>query len=262
MEDLGQLLFEKIKELVELEVQEIELKFAIFNNRALSKYNEKVELINENFIQQSKFYGKKVEDYENEKNDIIDKYNKEFQKIYDKRRIQYINIVNEIREMQSNQKIALANIENLYSEWDSLIDSKEQKEGSTNLFDEINKKLLALTDKYEKYDGVILECEKKLDDCIVALEEDFNSIMKYRNNSLIVPKKENFLVKLFNKIFGGNKKFKKEVIDKMNFEIDDIQKNDSKLLEIIDSQTVLLVAKIEELRQQINLEYSTATENS
>ena len=137
MEDLGQLLFKKIKELVELEVQEIELKFAIFNNRALSKYNEKVELINENFIQQSKFYGKKVEDYENEKNDIIDKYNKEFQKIYDKRRIQYINIVNEIREMQSNQKIALANIENLYSEWDSLIDSKEQKEGSTNLFDEI-----------------------------------------------------------------------------------------------------------------------------
>lgn len=289
MENLGKRLYEKIKELSDIEVQEMELQFAIFNSKAIANYEEKIELINNNFIEQSNYYGKKIEDFENEKNEIISRYSEEFQKIYDTRKDQFINIINEIQEMQSNQKIALANIESLYNNWDSVLNSEEYEDYVTkkqkyeyiinisknnediqkytdslkklkNPIDLINIKMAAVVDKYEKYDGVIFECEKKIEDCIKALEDDFNSIMKYRNNSLVVPKKENFIVRLLNKLFGGNKKFTREVIDKMNDEIDDIQKNDLKLLEIINDQTINLVAKIEELRQQINSEYKVAVE--
>ena len=129
-----------------------------------------------------------------------------------------------------------------------------------NPVDSYNNKLIALVDKFEKYDGLVFECEKKLDDCIIATEEDFETLMKYRNNNLVEQKKENIFVRLFKKLFASKRKFKKEVIEKMNSEIDDIQNSNIKLLDIIENQTINLVAKIEELRYDINYEYSIATE--
>ena len=289
MENLGVMLFNAVKELSDIEVQEKELKFAIFNNRAVANYEKRIKVIVDNFANQSAYYGKQVNDFIDEENIIIQRYNEEFQKIYDKRKNQYVNIVNEIQEMQSNQKIALANINSLSQNRDSIIKSREFQDYMSqkdefeynisisknnadieeyknsldkliNPLDDIDEKLVAVADKYEKYDGLIFECEKKLDDCIKALEDDFDSIMRYRNNSLVVPQKENLLVRLFNKIFGRNKKYKTEVIDKMTFEIDDIKENNLQLLEVIDKQTINLIAKIEELRYNINFEFNTSTE--
>ena len=288
MENIGTSLLERIKELSDIEVQEKELKFAIFNNKIYTSYEEKIKLISDNFDEQLQYYRKK-DNYGDEKEKIISRYNEEFQKIYDKRKEQFINIINEIQEMQSNQKIALANIESVYRSRDSIFESEEYKEylNNKNKFeyminitknssdiekyknklinlknpvDSYNNKLIALVDKFEKYDGLVFECEKKLDDCIIATEEDFETLMKYRNNNLVEQKKENIFVRLFKKLFASKRKFKKEVIEKMNSEIDDIQNSNIKLLDIIENQTINLVAKIEELRYDINYEYSIATE--
>ena len=288
MENIGTSLLEQIKELSDIEVQEKELKFAIFNNKVYTVYAEKIKLISDNFEGQLQYYGIK-DNFKDEKEKIIARYNEEFQKIYDIRKEQFLNIINEIQEMQSNQKIALANIESLYRRRDEVFDSEEYQEyiekknkyeyiinisknGSNiekyekrlvklrNPLDSYNNKLLALVDKFEKYDGLIFECEKKLDECLIATNDDFESVLKYRNNSLVEKKKENIFTKIFKKLFSGNKKFKKEVIEKMNNEIDDIQKSNVTLLEIIDRQTINLVAKIEELRYDINFEYNIATE--
>ena len=129
-----------------------------------------------------------------------------------------------------------------------------------NPMDDVDRKIIALADKFEKYDGLIYECEIKLKDCLHAIEDDFDSIMKYRNNSLVVPQKTNFFVIILRKIFNNNKKFKKEVIDKMNSEIEEIKGKNEQLLEVIDQQTISLIAKIEELRYNINFEYNKAVE--
>ena len=288
MENIGTALLERIKELSNIELQEQLLRLAIFNNKVYSNYEEKIKIISNNFEEQLQYYGK-TDIFNDEKEKIIGRYNEEFQKIYDKRREQFINILIEIQEMQANQKIALANVESVYKSRDSIFESEEYKEYLENKnkyeyiinitknssdiekykskliklrnpLDFYNNKLVALVDKYEKYDGLVFECEKKLDDCIIATEEDFESVMKYRNNNLVEQKKENIFVRLFKKLFSGKRKFKKEVVEKMNIEIDDIQNNNAKLLEIIESQTINLIAKIEELRYDINYEYSIATE--
>jgi len=288
MENIGTALLERIKELSNIELQEQLLRLAIFNNKVYSNYEEKIKIISNNFEEQLQYYGK-TDIFNDEKEKIIGRYNEEFQKIYDKRREQFINILIEIQEMQANQKIALANVESVYKSRDSIFESEEYKEYLENKnkyeyiinitknssdiekykskliklrnpLDFYNNKLVALVDKYEKYDGLVFECEKKLDDCIIATEEDFESVMKYRNNNLVEQKKENIIIRLFKKLFSGKRKFKKEVVEKMNIEIDDIQNNNAKLLEIIESQTINLIAKIEELRYDINYEYNIATE--
>ena len=227
MENIGTALLERIKELSNIELQEQLLRLAIFNNKVYSNYEEKIKIISNNFEEQLQYYGK-TDIFNDDKEKIIGRYNEEFQKIYDKRREQFINILIEIQEMQANQKIALANVESVYKSRDSIFESEEYKEYLENKnkyeyiinitknssdiekykskliklrnpLDFYNNKLVALVDKYEKYDGLVFECEKKLDDCIIATEEDFESVMKYRNNNLVEQKKENIIIRLFKK---------------------------------------------------------------
>ena len=286
MKNFGKELFDSIKELSDFEVQEKEVRFAMFNTILLNSYNEKIDKISDNFDSQTSYYGKKIEEYANEKDSILGKYDQEFQKIYDKRKEQYFNILNEIQEMQSNQKVALANIEMIYKVRKKIIDSGEYDNYlhkmkkykhivSTSLvraefdkytkllerlkdpFEDTNKKMEALIDKYEKYDGLIDECEKKLEDCINAAEEDFNTIVKFRNNELAKVSKPNIISKIMIKIFG-KKKYKKNVIDKMNSEIDSIEEDSNRILETINNQTIMIIAKIEEIRAKINFEFKEA----
>ena len=63
MENLGVMLFNAVKELSDIEVQEKELKFAIFNNRAVANYEKRIKVIVDNFANQSAYYGKQVNDF-------------------------------------------------------------------------------------------------------------------------------------------------------------------------------------------------------
>ena len=219
MKDLGSKLAVYIKELSEIEVLEIEILFAKFNNILKQYYEEKIKAIEENIDEQILFFGKKIEDYETEKSRIISKYTDEFQKIYDQRKEQYYNIIAEIQEAQANQKIALTNFTTV---------TNSIKNNSSNMYD---KKQVALIEKYNNYDVIINEFIKKLDECIDNSINDFNEIVKYRNSNLDTIKKSNIIVNLIHKImnkFSSKSKIEKEVIQKMESELLEIENNDNK----------------------------------
>jgi len=290
MENLGTRLMTQIRDLSELEVQKLEIQIAKFNKEISSYYETKISTIEENIDSQIEYYGKNVSDHENEKNRILDKYKKEFQKIYDIRKEQFFNIQVEIQELQANQKIAFANFKKVaddrkafeesskYSEYilkrqelENVINSTVNKEEFekysellANLKDPLEtytSKLEALVNKYAGYDEIILECEAKLTDCILSAKKDFDEIAKYRNTNVAILENGNFITNLINKIlsrFAGKSKFEKDVIQKMESELVEVEKSNLEITNAINEQTIYLVAKIEELRDVINSEFNIA----
>lgn len=292
MENIGTRLMTQIKDLSDLEVQKLELQLAKFNKEVSSYYEDKINTIEENIDSQIKYYRKNISDYKEEKDRILNKYKKEFQKNYDIRKEQFFNIQVEIQELQANQKIAFANFKKIaedrkkflesskYSEYilkkkefqeivKSTVNREEFEKYSELLenlkdpLDSYTAKLEALTNKYAGYDEIILECEAKLTDCILATKKDFDEIAKYRNSDVSVIENSNFLVNLINKIlnkFAGKSKFEKDVIQKMENELVEVEKNNIEITDSINEQTIYLVAKIEELRDIINSEFNLAIE--
>ena len=256
MKEIGKDLLDKIQELSNLEIEEKQIKYAYFNNRIMECYNEKIKIISSDFDKQSEFFGKHLEEYITEKSKIMDKYNKEFQKIYEKRKELFVCIETEIEEIELNQKTILNNIEKIYSSRNKVLedkncDAKARVEQSEHV-------IKALIDKYEKYDSLIKECENKLEECMVATEKDFENLSKRKETALIVPKKENFFEKLFGIFFSKKKKYKKEVIGKMNTKIDEIQNANEKITREIEKQTINVISKVEEIKNNINTEFKAA----
>ncbi len=249
MKQIDNKLLEQIKNLSELEVLEMDILFAKFNKLLFECYEEKISYIQKNIDDQIIAFGKKIDDYTNEKNSIVTGYINEFQTIYNQRKEQYYNIIVEIQELQANQKIALANFVTFINK------------NSEEPLDNYEKKLSALITKYDAYDAMVAECEKKLDDCITASIEDFNEIVKYRNSNLEVVKKQNPIINFFSKLlkkFTKKEKFEKEVIEKIKEELSNVEIKNSDMVNIIEQQTIDLIAKIEEVREQVNLEFKLA----
>lgn len=291
MEKFNERLLKELTEMTKTEALELQVKYAIFNKKLKDSYEEKMNVIVKNFEEQAKFYGKKVEDCIDTKNSIISKYNAEFQKIYDIRKEQFYNVVAEIQEMQSNQKIAMANMMKINAQLEDLSDSESYKEYIENKtkfeyminttlkkaeFDKYTellenlknpsenyyKILYALADKYDGYQSVISECEKKLIETTEAALLDFETIVKYRTVSIAVKKSNvfsNFIQKILS-IFGGKARFEKEVVKKMESEIADVEKTNNEIVEVVAEQTLSLVSIIEAARAEVNSAYNSAVE--
>ena len=256
MEEFGKELAQWIQKLSNLEINEKQIKYAIFNNKVKEFYNEKNKMITKDFDKQSEFFGKHLEEYITEKTKIMDKYNKEFQKIYYKRKEQYFSIETEIEELELNQKIVLNNIEKIYVTRTKVL--KDKKCDIKAKVEQSEVVIKALIDKYEKYDALINECENKIDECISSIEKDFENIVRKRDVAILIPKKESIFEKLFGIFFSKKKKYKKEVIGKMNNEINEIQNSSEIILNGIEEQTINVIAKIEEIKNNINLEFKSA----
>lgn len=256
MEEFGKELAQWIQKLSNLEINEKQIKYAIFNNKVKEFYNEKNKMITKDFDKQSEFFGKHLEEYITEKTKIMDKYNKEFQKIYYKRKEQYFSIETEIEELELNQKIVLNNIEKIYVTRTKVL--KDKKCDIKAKVEQSEVVIKALIDKYEKYDALINECENKIDECISSIEKDFENVVRKRDVAILIPKKESIFEKLFGIFFSKKKKYKKEVIGKMNNEINEIQNSSEITLNGIEEQTINVIAKIEEIKNNINLEFKSA----
>ncbi len=291
MENVGTRLMTQIRDLSELEVQKLEIQIAKFNKEISEYYETKISTIEENIDSQIRYYGNNISDHKEEKDRILNKYKAEFQKNYDTRKEQFFNIQVEIQELQANQKIAFANFKKVAEDRKSFLESSKYAEyiskkqefqkvvNSTvnreefekyselleNLKDPLDtytSKLEALINKYAGYDEIILECEAKLTDCILATKKDFDEITRYRNSDVAVIEGGNFITNLINKIlnkFAGKSKFEKDVIQKMESELVEVEKNNLAISDSINEQTIYLVAKIEELRDVINSEFNLAT---
>lgn len=292
MDNVGSRLMQELKDLSEVEIQKLEVQFAKFNKEVYGYYALKIEAIENNIDNQIRFFGKKPEKCQEEKDYILGRYKDEFQKTYNKRREQFFNLQVEIQELEANQKIAVANFKkivedknkilrnNIYSdymgkrkEFQRIINTTlnhNEFDKYSKLLDELDdpleiytKKLNALINKYAGYNEIIIECEKKLYECIRGTKNDFDQITKYRNNNFIVIKEGNFIINFFKKIsrmFNGRAKLEKDVFEKMEEELVDIEENNLLTINSINDQTINIVGKIEELRDVINLEFKLAME--
>lgn len=285
MSVIGDKLLNSIKELIEIDVLSLQLNMAVFNSKVIENYKSKISVIEKNIDDQISFYGKKNEDCIDIKQKLIDKYNIEFKKIYDSRRKQFENILNEIQIMKSNQSIAIANMDRVIMErehflandksYDTYIKQKNEfeelinknlnpkeveeyyrlLENLTDPLDVYHNKLEMLIEKFEDYDAIVEECEKKLEECTNACLEDFEEIIKYRNQSIAVFSKTNAISKILNKflnLFIGKNKFEKEFIKKMEDELLNIQNTNIKLVEAIDNQTIIIIEMIQNIRNEVS----------
>ncbi len=66
-----------------------------------------------------------------------------------------------------------------------------------------------------------------------------------------------FINKLLNKI-SGNSKLEKEVIQKMESELVNVENSNNEIVNVISEQTITLIATIEQLRDTINSEFKLA----
>lgn len=290
MEEFGTKLLNVMNDFMELEILKSQILYAKFQNTLKEDYDIKIKSVEENFLGKARLYGKSVADCENEKNSIVGKYKVEFQKIYDSRREQYINLQNEIQEMVANKMVVIANFKQIavnkqefiksdkYVEYinkkkkyqniiDTTLNSEEYNkhfkllEELKNPLDIYDKKFISLATKFDNYDEAIIQCEKKLEECIEAAKGDFNEIMKFIDTSLELAKKENIFSKIINKILNSlskDSKFKNNVIQKMENDIINIQKDNEEIVKLIENQTIGLIATIEEVRANINAEFNVA----
>lgn len=285
MNVIGDKLLNCINELIETDILKLQLDMAEFNSKVTKNYKDKIAVIEKNIDDQISFYGRKIEDCIDTKQKLINKYDIEFQKIYDSRRRQFENILNEIQILKSNQSIAIANMDRVIMERESFlindtsysiyinkrnellnfvnkkVDEKETEkyykllENLTDPLEGYHNKLEKLVEKFEDYNEIIKVCEKQLDECTNACLEDFEEIVKYRNQSIAVNSKSNIVSKIFNKIrtiFSGKNKFEKEFVSKMEEELLNIQNTNTELVQIINNQTIEVVEMIENIKNEVS----------
>lgn len=287
MKSIGTELMQIYKDLTENELLEGQIKFAKFNQELLNIYNSKISSIEKNIDDKILYYGRNIEDYSAQKENILNKYTEEFQKIYDQRKMQFFNIENEITEIQSNQKIAITNFYKVVDDRNKFLKTEKYNEylsqkqefqeivnstlnhdefdKYTKLLEELvdpleeyNKMMIGLLQKYNGYDALIVECDKKLEECLIATKSDFEKISRFRNQSLAVINKKNFVVAFFEKIlnkFSGASKLEKEFIQEIENELSNIEKENNSIVSEISSQTNRIVELIENVRSEINSNY-------
>lgn len=258
-----------VKELSDIESNEIELMVGIFKRNIADITESYLEKISKDFSFKCEFYGKKIDDVRVIHEEIISGYKKEFQKISEKLEEQYVNLMFELQEIQMNQMIAVTNykkmldnkskfeasneylayknkLENLVSRRDDAETKKEfdeLEEELANLVDPIIKyenSIDAIVQKYGNYCALEEECFSKIKECEESVKDALSTVMKYDTEALAVVKKGGIFSafkKIFNKLFAG-KKFEKQFVKIKKENIARIEADTNILTEEIKNKTI------------------------
>lgn len=275
-------LIRMIKELSQLETNEIELMLGIFKKKITDRVNDYMRKISEDFSLKCEYYGKSHEELREIREEILGGYEREFSRISDRLQEQYINLILELQEIQANQKIALTNYKkmidakldmenseeyisykNAFDEW------SEKKESATNqeTIDKCDKALYELQNplvsyeykidtliiKYGNYCDLENECYKKLDECNSKVDSAIDSVMQYDTEWLDNPKKNSMFTmirKMLNKFLGSGK-FEREFLRPTKVKIKNIRSNTDELIENIRNNTVRYIDTLNKYKNKI-----------
>lgn len=284
MENIGGKLMIKIKELTELENASLNISIAIYLRNVKDKIKLATEEISKSINNQIKFYGQKEENYVEYKKEILDKYNQEFERLLNEYKIQYINIVEEIAEVQANQKILITNCNTIKNTKEKFINSEEYKKyvklkqkykddmenSLTKIeFDKNLKKYQELKNPVKEYDKKIKEnIEKvknleevinlgknKLDECVQKTLDEIDNLVSRKTKPIQVFENVNIFSKILNKItnlFSGKKKLKMYVIDNGQIEIKQLKENVDITIENTKNNTIAFIEEVLFLRRELN----------
>ena len=275
-------LLRMIKELSQLETNEIELMLGIFKKRITDRVNDYMRKISEDFSLKCEYYGKSHEELREIREEILGGYEREFSRISDRLQEQYINLILELQEIQANQKIALTNYKKMidakldieqtqeYIEYkNDLEEWSKKRELATeqDIIEECDRALSELKNpvssyeykidtiiiKYGNYCDLENECYKKLEECSSRIDSSIDSVMQYDTEWLDNPRKYGIFAvikKTLNKIFGGSK-FEKEFLRPTKAKIKTIRSNTDVLIENIRDNTVRYIDTLNKYKNKI-----------
>lgn len=247
--NMNVLLMDKLAELNKLETDKSKILGVIFVKTTKGIMNKKIQSLESNFEEQSKYYDQNLEDYSDIYNEIMEKYKEQLSQIIDKYNELYINMQLELQEAECNQKIAITNLKKSFDIKQEISDRAQNE-----IIEEYNKKIAACMQKKVNYDIIIEECEKELDKCASNMQNRINALFSDKSSqiSLIEEKGLKKLIKKIKNKFTGARKFNTYVIEPLNIEIDMM---DSKLPDItnnIKQETINFVAKMKQAKDETN----------
>ena len=119
------------------------------------------------------------------------------------------------------------------------------------IYDE--KKEIALK-KYNDYNSIINSCENKIDECMNETFEEIKNILNENIENSLSTKKENFIMKMINKLIkalAGKTKFENKVSTIEN-NLKKLSLSNNEKIEKIRTETIELVAKIQIEKELLN----------
>jgi hypothetical protein len=280
---LGYRLLDNMRETMKLESTKTELISALYTRKIYEETKNGIEAIEENLKVQASFYGIDYEEYTNRIEELKSNYIKEINRLNEEREFQFVNLQLELREARANQKISLVNAKKIYDSKEEFIKSdqykeyldkkekltpqlnltlekKDYKEYCTMLKELIDpleiyneKKEIALK-KYNDYNSIITSCENKIEECMNETYEEIKNILNENIENSLSDKKENFIVKMINKlikVIAGKTKFENKISTIEN-NIKKLSLSNNEKIEKIRNETIQLVAKIQIEKELLN----------
>lgn len=219
-------ILEIIKEISEIEMNEIELSFAIFQREMVELINYHLDSLRNDII--NAFEKPKEELVE----EIINGYKDEFYRVEDKLEEQYINILVDLQEIQSNEKISIINCRKVL---EKDIENEE--------------KILSYVHRYIDYCNLENECYRMLNDCTSSANDLLNSVMKFEVKDLVPKEKTGILEKI--RRFLKKVKYEDEYIKSRKETIGNIKREVDTKVEFIKNTTVKNISKLTYYKEKI-----------
>lgn len=228
-----------VKDLSQVETNELELMLAIFKKTINAAVEPHVEVLSNEFENACAAYGKDASTLGELRDELVGGYEKEFYKIKERIEEQYVNLIFELQETQSNEKIAITNYMKLA--------------GSDYTSSEDSEKMDAFIDRYGDYCGLEDECQKMLDECIASVPYLIDTVMKFEGTEIVVKSKTGLLEsikKIFSSIFKSNK-FETNFVDVKRAKLEMVANNTETVAEEIRDNTVNYIDTLASYKEQI-----------
>lgn len=247
-------LSQDIQELGRIELNDATLNVAIFDKIIEENINNRIEFLKNYFESKKVLYGINSSKVDSQIEDIVNRYSVLLNKIAEQYRFRLNNVEIELQEIESNQKITLANFINA-------ITDKIKLEKSNDLTKEnlikCQKKVVACINKYNNYNELINECLIEINICKKEFVEVLDEILEISSEVAMV-KKQTKIQMFINRIkflFSGKTRFQENIISKKTNDLSNIESKDKSLIDDIEGKSVAFSAIILAMRENINRKF-------
>lgn len=227
--ELEQGLIANLRELTQLEQNEISVLIAIYSNHCDEYRKNKEEDFIKSIEQKIQFYGRKKSEYDLKINEVLEKYNNLIEQIIVQYNTRMMTIMSEINETEMNQKTAIVNMK-------ISIDNADEY------------KIDATKNQKNNYEIVLQECFRQADNCWTECQSKLDEIFYNKSNQLAV-KSSGILQKLIN-IFTGKKNIDKFVFESLEVELKQLQDKVNLEIEKIEEETLKNITIIKDAQIQ------------
>lgn len=250
--DLIVSLAKNIEELGNIELNDALINLAIFNKDIEDAISKRLEFLKNDFDSKRILYNVGANMFSKQKEEILGQYGALLNKVSENFVYRFHNIQLELQEIESNQKIALANFSKVIS------DKNKNHNLSNELLRKYNKKARACLAKYNDYNELVNECLIEINICKKELNETLDKILTISQELELIQKqnKMQLFISKIRYIFNGRKKFENNIIKKRRNDISNIQDISEDITKETHNKTINFTATISAMRDRINQEFA------